>query len=181
MSDGADLPAPDMTEPDAGPRGDIVAGLVILAISLVGWWTVLTNPALVGTDYGADPGPGMLPQLTLTLLTVFSLVLAGRAYFRLKREGKAPAIPSGVRIPPLHAMSIPVLMVVTLVAYVLLFPEIGFIWATLGFALVWTVLLGIIEFPPTTMGSLALYVAEGGAITFLVWLAFAKLIGLPLP
>jgi len=181
MSDGADPLAHETTEPDAGPRGDIVAGLVCLAISLVGWWTVLTNPALISTNYGADPGPGMMPQLMLSLLTVFSLVLAGRAHVRLKREGRAPAIPSGVRATALHAASVPVLMVATLVGYVLLFPEIGYIRTTLGFAVVWTVLLGIIEFPPVTLGSVALYVAEGGAITFLVWLAFAELIGIPLP
>ena len=162
---------------EGSPRGDIIAGVVILLIAIVGWWTIRTNPELVGTDYGSDPGPAMVPQITLGLLVLSALTLMARGIVSLRRA--SAGLPDGSG--GWTWLPIPAAMVASLVLYVLAFPVFGFVEATLFFSILWSIVLGAIEFRPRSTRSYFLYVAEAGLITFLVWLAFAKLIGIPLP
>ena len=168
-------PANPETVAEGGPRGDIIAGIVILVIAIFGWWTIRTNPELVGTDYGSDPGPAMVPQITLGLLVLSALVLMARGIRSLRRMSTAGGSGNWAWLP------VPAAMVVSLVLYALAFPVLGFVEATLLFSILWAVVLGVIEFRPRSSRPYFLYVAEAGLITFLVWLAFAKLIGIPLP
>ncbi len=182
MSDDIPPMAADGAAADAGPAAGLAAGAVLFAVSLLGWWTVRRNPELVGADYGVDPGPGLLPQITLSLLSLFALALAGQGavgLLRRRRGGGARPGPRGAWT--LRRLSLPALLVATMTCYALLFPRIGFVWATIGFALFWTVVLGAVEFPPLTPRRAALYAIEAGGITVLVWAAFAVLIGVPLP
>ncbi len=161
---------------ESGPRGDIVAGAVILVIAAIGWWVVRSNPELVGTDYGSDPGPAMVPQLTLTLLVLAALGLIARGLVLLRRDtGQIHSAGVWTWLP------VPAAMVISLILYALAFPVLGFVEATLTFTILWSIALGVIEFRPRRAGLYLLYVAEAGLITFLVWLAFARLIGIPLP
>ena len=182
MAEQPDPLAPETVTESAGPRGDIYASIVMLLIAAGGGWMVLTNPELVGTDYGPDPGPGMLPQLALGLLALFSAILMARAIVALARPDRAARSHGEIIRLNGKRLGVPALMVATLLVYALVFPIVGFVWATLAFAVFWSVLLGIIEFRPAgNMAAYALYVGEAALITLLVWLAFAKLIKIPLP
>lgn len=177
--DRPDRPIGEAVDDTQGPWAEIVTGIVLLVIAAVGGWSVRINPQLVGTDYGPDPGPGMLPQIAVSLLALSALALIARAAIRLRRDGSGSrrvGVPSGWK-----RISVPALMVATLLIYAQAFPVIGFFEATVIFAAVWTIFLGVTGFAPTTGRAVALYVAEAAIITALVWLVFAKVIKIPLP
>ena len=52
------------------PRNQIAAGVFLAIWSATGWWSATGTAALWSDEYGVDPGPGLLPTLVLTILSL---------------------------------------------------------------------------------------------------------------
>ena len=170
-------------------RGDLATGIVLVAAAGVGAFSLLGNDELTAFDYGADPGPGLVPELLLAVLGAFAVGLVLRGFFGLRRAapepgrgGDSPAggetghIASGVR-----RSATPSLLVATLLVYALGLPAAGFVTATIVFTLLWSILLGRQEAGKLAFGSTTLFAVEALAITAGVYAVFAWLIKVPLP
>ena len=159
-------------------RGDLVTGLILLGATAAGAWSLLGDETLRGFDYGADPGPGLVPSLLLVLLGVCAAALALRGLVGLRPRVPVPEPrdPSGAR-----RAVYPALLVATLCLYALGMPAVGFIPATLAFTGLWSILIGRQETGAPTVRFTALRLVEALAITAAVYVVFAWFIKVPLP
>ena len=157
---------------------DLVAGLVLLGATAAGAWSLLGNETLHEFDFGADPGPGLVPSLLLVVLGVCAAALALRSLAGLWRRvpTSAPEQAPGVR-----RMAYPTLLVATLCLYALGMPAVGFLPATLAFTCLWSVLIGRQETGAPTIRSVALWIGQALAITAAVYVVFGWFIKVPLP
>lgn len=158
--------------------GDLVTGLILLGATAAGAASLLGNETLHEFDFGADPGPGLVPSLLLVLLGVCAAALVLRAIFGLWRR-----IPVSVpeNAPGVRRIAYPTLLVATLCLYALGMPAVGFLPATLAFTCLWSVLIGRQEAGVPTIGSAAVWIGEALAITAAVYVVFAWFIKVPLP
>jgi len=171
-------------------RGDLATGLVLVAAAAVGAFSLLGNDELTAFDYGADPGPGLVPELLLAVLGAFAVGLVLRGFIGLRRAAPEPGLRGGVShaggetghlASGVRRSATPSLLVVTLLLYALGLPAAGFVTATIVFTLLWSILLGRQEAGKLAFGSTALFAAEAFAITAGVYAVFAWLIKVPLP
>ncbi|BCH31293.1 hypothetical protein MesoLjLc_32230 [Mesorhizobium sp. L-8-10] len=92
-----------------------------------GWYGHLGN-AQLGEDFGLDPGPGLLPAIVLSVLTLGALVLAGMGLVeRVKSGGPLPIDWGAI----LRGSVAPALLCLSLAAYLPLVWAIGFVPATM--------------------------------------------------
>jgi hypothetical protein len=158
---------------------DIAVSLVLLAACGIGAWSLAGNRVLYDFDYGADPGPGLVPGLLLAALALCSIGLMGWALFRLWLiRGQAGAVHE---TGGLKRIAMPAAMTVCLIAYARTLVDLGFLETTITFTAVWCILIGLQEDGRPSAARLALYAAEAVAITGGIYLVFAKLIQVPLP
>jgi len=160
--------------------GDLVAGIVLLAVSAVGGWSLLTNKFLISTNYGKDPGPALLPILLIALLALSAVALIAIAGTKLIRMG-----PSGTDRERFGAtmrpLAVPVLMTAILLVYSQSMDWLGFLESTAAFAVFWTVTLGLQEDPKPAPVTFAIWLIEGAAICAGIYAVFAWFIKVPLP
>ena len=159
-------------------RGDLVTGLILLGATAVGAWSLLGNETLRGFDYGADPGPGLVPSLLLILLGVCAAALALRGLMGVWRRvpGPEPEDPPGA-----GRILYPALLVATLCLYALGMPAVGFLPATLVLTCLWSILISRQEAGGLTIRSTVSSIVEAFAITAAVYVVFAWFIKVPLP
>jgi hypothetical protein len=166
------------TSPAETARRDLWTALTLLAVTAIGFGSLFRNTDL-SADFGADPGPGFLPRLLLSALGVCALWLAASSALRLVRAGESPV--AAVRRGTLRSFIFPVLLIATLLVYLYAMPRVGFVPATVGFSLLWLLLIGIQEEGRPDLRRLGLYLGEACAITAVIYLVFAKLILVVLP
>lgn len=160
--------------------GDLAAGLVLLVVSAVGAWSLMTNEFLVSTDYGNDPGPALLPALLVALLALSAVVMIAMSGTKLVRMGAAG--PDRKRLGAVaQPLFIPVLMTVLLLAYSQSMGWLGFLEATAAFAVFWTVALGLQENAKPAPLTLVVWLIEAAAICIGIYAVFAWFIKIPLP
>ena len=162
--------------PRQDPRNQFAAGGFLAIWSAAGWWSAAGTPALWSDEFGADPGPGLLPTLALTILTMGALILLLDGIRRTMAERPRPGYWRSLRR---HTL-VPVLFVGSLLAYVPAIRLIGFIPASGLFAFVWMAALG---FKNSDGGSkVPLLQAAAGTLigVGLIYFIFVYLIGVPL-
>ena len=163
-------------DPKTDPRNRLAAGAFIALWAVAGWFSVLTNNQIIGVDFGADPGPGLLPAIVLTILTGGSLILIGAGLYGLK-AWRAPPI-AWRRIG--RQVIMPLLLATSLVAYIPIIHVLGFIAGNALFAAAWMLLLGIGEVrsdPRRGLMNIALGVLIGVGLIYYVFIYW---IGVPL-
>lgn len=165
------------SNPKTDPWNGVIAGLFLALWCVAGWWSVLRNPALVGDDYGLDPGPSLMPTLVLSILTLGAAVILIR--------GVIGARIAGARPPDLGAAArraiFPALFVGSLLVYVPLIFQIGFILASSVFAVIWIGVLGL-RGQDRGRRTFLLNTGLGTLIGVgLIYIVFVRLIGVPLP
>lgn len=160
------------------PRKDIAAGIFLAVWCVSGWWSVADNPALWTSDYGADPGPGLLPAIVLTILSMGSLciILGG-----LRRAVREPEILGcWWRFSQWRDLIIPAILVVTLLIYFPMIKMVGFIPASTFFTFGWMVSLGF----KCCKGGVKVLLLQSIVGTLigvgLIYFVFVRLIGVPL-
>lgn len=184
MSDARPSGAPDAPDgpritaaPGAGrdPRLELGAALFFALWPLAGWWAV-SGDAYLWSDFGADPGPSLMPAIVLTLLSAGSLAMVLRALVLL-RAGRA-TLPPG---PLVSRLLTPLLFVVTLLALVPLMQAVGFVAAGALFAAGWMLALrdrARTHGPVRHLLEVVLATAIGIGLIYYV---FARVIDVPLP
>lgn len=161
--------------PARNSRNQLIAGVFLGLWSVAGWWSALGTAALWADDYGADPGPGLLPVLALSLLSAGALWLVLSGVRGMLSAPAAPGYWSGLRR---HTL-MPALFVASLLIYVPAIELAGFIPASGTFALLWMVALGLKRRRGASTATLA--VAGAGALigVGLIYFVFVVLIGVP--
>ena len=161
--------------------GDLVTGLIMLAVVAVGSVYVAGNPELIGASYGSDPGPGLLPILLLVILGLLALTMVPMAFVRILRTGGWKGIPLPTGEEPLSFPWFPLVLVLFLLLYALLLVQFGFIATTLALTLVVLTAIGWQDQGRPNRWHMGLYALEAVALTLGVWVIFEKLINIPLP
>ena len=160
------------------PRNQFAAGLFLMIWSVIGWLSVINSPALWIDEYGADPGPGLLPIISLTILSLGALTLVTVGAFQT--VAKQGATESGYWPKLLQGSLLPAFFVISLIVYISLIDVIGFIPMSTIFSLTWMFILGAKNRDETPATLLPL-VAMGTFIGVgLIYFVFLYLIGVPI-
>lgn len=166
----------NLAKPD--PRNQFAAGLFLMIWSAIGWLSVINSPALWIDEYGTDPGPGLLPIISLTILSLGALTLITVGAFQaVAQQG---ATESGYWPRLLQGSLLPACFVISLIVYISLIDVIGFIPMSTIFSLAWMFILGSKNRDETPATLLPL-VAMGTFIGVgLIYFVFLYLIGVPI-
>jgi hypothetical protein len=161
--------------PGHDPRNQVAAGSFLAFWCLAGWWALTVTPALSSEDYGVDPGPGLLPRLVLTILTLGALLLIGNGVRRMLSAPAEPGYWDRLR----RGTLVPAIFVLTLAIYVPAIGLLGYVPASVILALAWMTFLGLRSREGGPMSPL-LQAGAGTAIGVgLIYLIFVHLIGVP--
>lgn len=160
---------------------DLVVGGASIGLAIVGAVAHITQGGRLHDDFGAEPGPALLPELLLTALLVVGglLVLRGFLAKRSERtEHAAQPVATALAHPdpseadmPARALSV----LLTTIVFALLQTVFGFgvtavlLGATLCAALGWS-----------EQRALLRSAFEGGAIAGILYLTFRYLLSVPL-
>ena len=166
-----------MSDPSqtSDPRNQLAAGVFLGLWSLAGWWSVTGTPALWSADYGADPGPGLLPTLVLTILSLGALILVVNGVRQIVLVSPNPGYWTGLRR---HTL-VPALFLVSLLVLVPAIDTLGFIPASGVFAFAWMVVLGHRSGGGAARTLLPLAAAGSLIGVGLIYFVFVYLIGVP--
>ena len=159
------------------PRNQIAAGSFLGLWSAVGWWSATRTTSLWTVEYGADPGPVLLPILELTILSLGALALVVEGTRQILLE---PPTHKGYWSNLRRYTLTPIIFIASLLAYVIAIEFIGFIPSSGVFAFVWIASLGfrIGEGTPKALFFMAITGTLGGV--GLIYFVFIYLIGVPL-
>ena len=161
--------------PDRDPRNQLAAGGFLGVWCLAGWWSVAATPALSSDEYGVDPGPGLLPRLVLTILTIGAAALIGNG---IRRMASGPAA-SGYWDTLRRGTLVPAVFIVSLAIYVPAIDVLGYVPASAILAAVWMTVLGYRNREHAPLSPL-LQAGAGTVIGVgLIYLIFVQLIGVP--
>ena len=146
---------------------------------LLGSTVALAYSASVDADmhqnFGVDPGPAFLPNILLWLLGVGAAILVA--------QGVSGLAHATWRVPrpliDIKRLIVPLLLAVSIVAYVLIVPAIGFLAASLLFSVGWAAGLAVQDH---RFAVRPLLMSAGGSavIAIGIYLTFKHLIGIPL-
>lgn len=160
---------------DREPRNQLAAGSFLAFWCLAGWWSLRATPALFADEYGVDPGPGLLPRIVLTLLTLGALALIVNGLRRLMSGPAEPGHWDRLR----HGTLVPAIFVASLAVYVPAIDLLGYVPASVVFAFAWMAFLGYRSRGGEHIPAL-LQAGFGTVIgVALIYLVFVHLIGVP--
>jgi len=163
------------TAPRRESRNRIAAGAFFAVWSLAGWWSFFATPTLYRDDYGADPGPALLPVIVLAVLSAGALLLIVTGLRQLASE---PGDDRYWRRLGDGALA-PTLFVGSLLVYVVVMNVIGYLLASALLAFVWIAALGFRHRDGTARAivltaAVATLVGVGA-----IYVVFVMLIGVP--
>lgn len=157
------------------PRNQLVAGGFLGLWCLAGWWSLAATPALSSDEYAVDPGPGLLPRLVLTIVTLGAVILIGNGARRIFSEPAEPGYWAKLR----RGTLVPAIFIASLAVYVPVIGLIGYVPASALLAFAWMAFLGY----RTREGGPFTPLLQAGAGTVigvgLIYLIFVHLIGVP--
>lgn len=160
-------------------KKDVVTGLVLCAVTAFLGWSLFTNDSIVGADFGADPGPGLVPALLLRLLGLCALAMIAVGLKNLWQVRKTE--PRRSSTASWKALLLPGLLTATMIVYLWALQVIGFLLITAVFTLCWMFVIGIYDDGRPTKRAVIRYVVHAVAVTVVVYVVFTKLIHVPLP
>ncbi len=163
---------------DPGRRAltDLASGGVLLGLAAVGLRALARHPDLVAYDFGADPGPGLLPRLLLWALAAGGGVLLAQGIWTLVRSGRPEVAPGWGR-----PLVLPALFALSLAGYVAALKPAGFRAATAVFATLWILVLTRQGGDRLSIRAAAGAVAAAAGITAAVYYVFKGFVKVPLP
>ena len=161
-------------------KKDLICGLTVIAFTSIGTWGIVKDDYLMEDDYGADPGPALVPIMLLCLLGFLGINMTIKACYNILKYSK-----SVTNTPNLTenwiTFLIPLTFVCTMFFYTWIIEIIGFIWVTLGFTLLWIFTIGIHDNGLPTKKDTLLYFVYSVAMTFFIYYIFVHLIMVQLP
>ena len=159
------------------PKNQFAAGLFLMIWSVIGWLSLINSPALWVNTYGADPGPSLLPIISLTILSLGALTLIATGALQTVSQQH-----TGTRYWAMliKGSLLPGLFVISLIVYITLIDVVGFIPMSIIFSLAWMTILGV-KSGNETYSTLLPLVAMGTFIGVgLIYFVFLYLIGVPI-
>ena len=119
----------------AGPPRlvEFAAGAVFVAIALITSWSLWTDPYLELGKAGDDPGPSFIPWIGTTVIGLGGLAQMAWVVFKAVKAGTIKT--SGEFV--LAKLWLPALLVVSLIIYQQAMKPLGFLTASIIFALPW--------------------------------------------
>lgn len=166
-------PEPQQTQ--YSPALNISAAVFFMIWAGVGWIAYLGNAPLRASLFrGPDPGPALLPLITLSILTLGGAIILIRGLIGLWRH---TTWAEGLPDPRSHAR--PMLFMLSLIVAVALMSRVGFL--AVGFVLsgVWLFALSSASQPLLRRTVIAVVLAA--AITFAIWFGFVEVLRISLP
>lgn len=127
---GAAALPPAAREAGDRARKTLFSGLFFGLWAAAGWLSIRGNPQIAGVDFGADPGPGLLPAIVLTILSLGALALVLVGFAGLRQARPSPVCWSD----ELRALIGPALLCLALALYLPLVRGLGFILGTVLFS-----------------------------------------------
>jgi hypothetical protein len=127
----------------------------------------------------ADPGPAFFPRLMLMLLIAGGVGQVGIAAAGASRTGGFAPDPEFAW----RRLWVPALLLVSTALYTAALPRVGYLAATLVFALLWLPAIGWIDrsLPRSRGAALALVAVEAIAVSLFLFGLFGYAIKVPLP
>jgi hypothetical protein len=110
---------------------ELAAGAVFVAIACIASWSLLTDPYLELGKVGSDPGPAFIPWIATTILGLGGAAQMIWALLRARRAGRMRTTGEFVS----SKLWLPVLLVLTLIGYQMAMRPLGFVVASILFAL----------------------------------------------
>ncbi len=163
------------TTPGRDPRNQLTAGGFLGLWCVAGWWSLAATPAVSSAEYGVDPGPGLLPRLVLTILTLGALTLIGNGIRRILSQPAEHEYWSSLT----RGTLVPAIFLISLAIYVPAIELIGYVPASAILAFAWMSFLGLRSRESGSVPSL-LQAGAGTVIGVgLIYLIFVHLIGVP--
>lgn len=159
------------------PSIDYLAGAFFLGWAAVGWFAYLGNARLRASLFASvDPGPALLPLISLSLLSVGGAMAVATGFVRSRRE--APQA-TWERLPPWRDHLAPVAFGASVVLLVLLMSRIGFPAAAFSLGVIW--LYALSAGRRVRVRDALIAVGTAAAMTAAVYGVFAHLLMVPLP
>lgn len=112
---------------------ELVAGAVFVLIALIASWSLSTDPYLELGKTGNDPGPTFIPWIGTTVIGLGGVAQIAWTLFRIRKTGGLRAAGEFVG----SKLGIPVLLVLSLIAYQMAMRPLGFVAASILFAIPW--------------------------------------------
>jgi hypothetical protein len=161
-------------------KKDLFCGITVIAFTSIGTWGIVTDDYLMGDDYGADPGPALVPIMLLCLLGFLGINMTIKACYNiLKYSNRVTNTPNTTE--NWIAFLIPLTFVCSMFFYTWIIETIGFILVTLGFTLLWIFSIGIHDNGRPTIKKILLYIVYSVVMTFFIYYIFVHLIMVQLP
>ncbi len=166
----------DSEQTHYSPALNLVAGGFFLLWAGVGWIAYLGNAALRASLFrGPDPGPALLPLITLSLLTAGGAIILLRGVICLLRPPEGPV----KGLPDLRSHVKPMTFLSSLILTVALLPVVGFVPVGFGFTTFWLFVLASNDQPLWRRALVTMGLAA--AITFGIWYGFVEVLRISLP
>jgi hypothetical protein len=159
-----------------GAGADLTAGGVLVGLAAVGLRALARHPDLTAYDFGAAPGPGLLPRLLLWALAAGGGALMAGAIWTLVRSGRPGISRVGGR-----RWVLPALFALSLGGYVAVLRTVGFLATTAVFAALWILVLTRHGGEQLSVRTGARAVAAAVGITAAVYYVFTGFVKVPLP
>lgn len=146
---------------------------ILLALGVLGLyvtiWSELNLPAR--NPFGAGVGPRLFPQVSGVVMALLSTYLVIRFFWR-RRQGTLESADEVMELPYRDVIRV-VTFTALIVAYILVFPVVGFVATTAGMLFIGFLLLGFRQYILGVVLSIILSVG--------IYVVFTSLLNLPLP
>lgn len=158
------------------PSVDVLAGLFFLCWAAVGWWSYLAHEKLRQSLFaGPDPGPGLLPLITLWILTLGGSGIAIKGLVRMR---SVPAAERNADLADWRDHLVPLAFLATVIATVFMMQRVGFLISGFSFCVVWLCALSAYGRP--SLRNVVIAVVLAAVMTLGVYLIFARVLLVPL-
>jgi hypothetical protein len=165
-----------VSRPAAPLRSELILGLSLIAVAVVGLYNVMRDP-LLHEDVGPDPGPAFFPAVLLALFGLGGAVQVVMTAWR--------AIAAARLLPDAEfrarVLAVPVLLFATLLLYAWALPRAGYVVASLATAFGWLAITDRGSGRARAVRGWLQYLAEAVAIVLVLYALFRYGVRVPLP
>lgn len=163
------------------PATDLLAGAFFLLWAGVGWYSYFGNPRLRASLFASvDPGPALLPLVTMWALTLGGGFILAKGIWRLSFRADMPGT---VRLPEARRHLMLAAFLASMLLGVMLLRQVGFFTVGFVFCTVWLFSLSGATYPGLREKAIGFALAAGMAavITWSIHFIFVELLLVQLP
>ena len=156
---------------------ELVAGAVFILIALIASWSLLTDPYLELGKVGNDPGPAFIPWIGTAVIGLGGVAQIAWTLFRIRKTGGMRAAGEFVA----SKLWLPVLLVLSLIGYQMAMRPLGFVAASILFAIPWGAIIHWRSGGTFTPRYIVQVPVEAALVVTGIYLLFSYGINVPFP